>query len=369
MKRRTEEYTRRLDAAGAQWSHATDDVPQHVVCFETPQLEYAHIQKGGLGLIDACARDTLLAEGDDVVTWLQGLVTNDVFALAQPGAGQRTHAVNHIGRTIADIRIAHLMDMLIMDFEPGNLAAGFLKHLRQHIIMEKVRLHDRSSEVARITLIGDDAPQVLDQLADPEDLTRTLRIHHATTGYLGTDVTIQRVEWAGTWGFDIMMERREAHRVWDKLIAQPNAKPVGFDALEVLRKEAGIPRFGSEYDERVIPIEADLNDTINYDKGCYLGQEVIHRLDTRGRPAKMLRAIVPQEDIALASEQILYIDKKKVGVLRSAFHSPKAGRHIGLAYVKRGAYDSDTLLDVLLEDGTRSPARVVPLRDFAHTTH
>ena len=366
MKRRTEEYARRLDAVGAQWSQPSEESPRHVAHFGDPAQEYDHVQQGGLGLVDASARDTLVASGDDVVTWLQGLVTNDVFALAQPGTGQRTHAVNHIGRTIADIRVAHLMDVLIMDFEPGNLLAkGFLKHLRQHVIMEKVRLHDRSQDVGRITLIGHDAPQALDELADPEDPTRTLRVHHATTGYLGADVTIQRVEWAGTWGFDLMMERADAHRVWDRLMTLPEAKPVGFEALELLRKEAGVPRFGQEYDERVIPIEADLNHTIDYDKGCYLGQEVIHRLDTRGRPAKMLRAIVPQQDLPLEAQLALYVQKKKVGNLRSAFRSPKAARAIGLAYVKRGSYDPGTAVEVLLEDGTRASAQVMTLEDFS----
>ena len=365
MNRRTEEYRRRLDAAGAQWFEpkGTDtdatvvDTPI-ITGFDGTEHGYEVVRGQGLAIADRSERDTLVITGKDSVTWLQGLVTNDVFALAEPGSGQRTHGVNHIGRTIADMRVLHLMDMLIVDLEPGNLSNGFLKHLKQHIIMENVQLSDRSAQTCRIALFGKQAPMILEDIGQWEDLPRTLHIYGGTVGELASsDVILQRINWTGEWGFELYVDREDAHRIWDTLIVQ-DAQPIGEQTMELLRMEAGEVRFGVEYTEKTIPIEADLNDTINYDKGCYLGQEIIHRLDTRGTPSKMLRVIVPEDQKAApqTGEQLL-MGGKKIGKVLQSFYSPLMNQVIATGYLKRGAYEPGTNIEIELEQGTVS-ARV-----------
>lgn len=357
MNRRTEEYRRRLDVAGAQWFTNEPYTTTSIASFSDLDTEYNAV-RNGLGIADRSERDTLVITGSDSVTWLQGLVTNDVFALAEEGSGQRTHAVNHIGRTIADMRIVHLMDMLIVDLETGNLSDGFLKHLKQHVIMEDVKLADRSLYTNRIALFGQHAPSKLEALAECRDVPRTLRVYGGTVGTIaGHDVIIQRIPWTGEWGFEIFVDRDAAGEVWDALMSL-DPTPVGAQALEILRQEAGEVRFRVEYNEKTIPIEADLNDTIDYDKGCYLGQEIIHRLDTRGTPAKMLRLVIGQDPkYVMNTKQLIKIGGKKVGVLQNVFHSPKLGQLVGVAYLKRGANDPGTDVEVETPQGL-FPAKV-----------
>lgn len=352
--RRTEEYQRRLEARGAQWSQLTPEskLTPTIARFGPLAFEHQAVRQGQLAIADRSERELMVLSGDDVVTWLQGLVTNDVFALSREGQGQRTHVVNHVGRTITDGCLLHIPELLLWSGEPGTVQAELIGHLRRHIIMEKVALSDRSEATARLALFGQEASELLAQLGELSHDPRTISGHDGTWGQLlGHDVIVQHTPWTGQWGAELIMDREAAHEVWDGLMAAaPGLIPIGEEALELLRLEAGYVRFGVEYDVKVIPIEADLNATISYDKGCYLGQEVIHRLDTRGRPSRMLRQIVPVDQGQwLEVGQAISVEGKKVGELSLVFDSPVVGKRLGVAMIKRGAYDLGA--DVSLEGG------------------
>lgn len=340
--RRTEEYQRRLEARGAQWSTTTTSPTPSVARFGPLAFEHQAVRQGQLAIADRSERELLVLSGDDVVTWLQGLVTNDVFALSREGKGQRTHVVNHVGRTITDGCLLHIPELLLWSGEPGTVQAELMGHLKRHIIMEKVSLSDRSEATSRLALFGQEAAELLAGLAQLSHDPRTLSGHDGTWGELfGHDVIVQHTPWTGQWGVELIVDRAAAHELWDGLIAAaPGLIPIGEDALELLRLEAGYVRFGVEYDVKVIPIEADLNATISYDKGCYLGQEVIHRLDTRGRPSRMLRQIVPSDQGQhLEVGQVIEAEGKKVGELSLVFDSPLTNKRLGVAMIKRGAYE------------------------------
>ena len=308
------------------------------------------MRDGGLGLADRSERSTLVIRGKDTITWLQGLITNDLMTLEKPGSGQRSVAVNQIGRTITDLVLLHIPEMLIVDLEPG-VPEVLLPHLRHHIIMEDVRVEDRSQHTARMMLMGSRSPQLLSDVAFLQH--RVDKLQSAFQGswgeIAGRDVIVQRVPWIGVDAdgdkgepaFDIFCDREDAHLVWDALMgASSMVRPVGHTALEIMRQEAGYVRFGVDFDEKHIPVEADLNDIISYDKGCYLGQEIIHRLDTRGTPAKMLRVVIPDGELPeLELGQPLQTEEgKKVGEVRATFTSPQLDdRKFALAYLKRGA--------------------------------
>ena len=119
------------------------------------------MRDGGLGLADRSERETVVLSGADTIPWLQGLLTNDLMALEAEGSGQRSAAVNHIGRCVADVRLLHIPELLVLDLEPGTVEAGFVAHLKQHVIMEDVPVADRSTTTARLTLLGRQAPALL----------------------------------------------------------------------------------------------------------------------------------------------------------------------------------------------------------------
>lgn len=358
MKLRTEEYQQRLEDAGAQWSpdHATPS------SFGSIDHEWRTVRQGGIGLADRSDRETLVITGLEAVPWLQGLVTNDLFTLAEPGSGLRTHAVNQIGRAIADARVLHIPDMLILDLEPGTLDSGFLVHLQRHIIMEDVTLRDQTEQTGHLGLYGIDAASLLAEVGSFAHNPETLEPLQGTWGELfGIDAVIQSVEMVGEPGFEIMIARQDMAHVYHRLLtAWPAVRPVGALAVEELRMEAGVPKFFADYDTNIIPIEADLNDTINYEKGCYLGQEIIHRLDTQGRPAKFLRVLVPEHEGIFEPKMQLKHGGKRVGVVRDVFFSRSLGRTLLTAYVKRGAYETGTEVTIEGADGALA-ARVEAL--------
>ncbi|MFW6057681.1 MAG: aminomethyltransferase family protein [Persicimonas sp.] len=357
---RTDSFKQRLDAEGAEWtSWRGSEVVRH---FGDPDKEYRAVREGGLGLVDHSWRETLVVTGSDSVQWLQGLVTSDLFALAEEGSGQQTTVVNNVSRLIAEARVLHIPELLVLDLEPGVLDDGLMSHLRRHIITEDVALLDRSEATARLGLFGEDAAALLDELCDTEHQVSSLGQFEGTWGMLGgEEVVIQRVPWSGGPGFDIAAPSEAAAGLWELLLsadaqADNGVEPVGFETLETLRIEAGVPRFGKELTEKRIPLETGLDDAVSFTKGCYLGQEIIARLDTRGTPARLLRTLVLEAGAAPREGSDIEVDERSVGEVISSIWSPQAARPIALGYVKRKHNDIGT--EVYVEG---RPARVEAL--------
>jgi folate-binding protein YgfZ len=343
MIRRTDEFRRRLEDAGAQWSASGV-----VMSFGDGLAEARAVRGGALGLADRSERETLVLTGKDVITWFQSLFTNDVMRLVEEGSGQRTHAVGRLGRVITDARVLHLPELLVVDLEPGSMEAGLRRHIDGHIIMEDVVPADRTAQTGKLELFGRGAGAKLDELASLEHSAASLPSYHGTWGMLGDEeIVVQRLPLKGlVERFLISCDREAMASVWDTLRRGMLVRPIGEQAAELLRLESGSARFMVDYDQETIPLEADLNDTISYDKGCYLGQEIIHRLDTQGTPAKFLRLLVPRADGAqLAAGQKITHGGKEVGELMRAVETTGRGV-VGVAYLKRGAYAEGEVVEV-----------------------
>lgn len=289
--------------------------------------ELETLQRGALCVSDRSARGTVVAVGADVVQLLQGVVTSDVFALAEPGRGQFSTAVNAQGRMVCDLRIAHGPEVLLLDFEPGLVEGGVISHFRANVMMEDAKFIDRSAHTAVLGLFGDEAAALLDELLRIERGVAhpsALQLHHVTWGQIGdVDAVVRRTEL----GFDVLLDAADALHVWELLSETKGARPIGEQALEAVRVERGFPRWGAELDEKIIPLEAGLGDTISFDKGCYVGQEIIARLDTLGTPAKLLRQLALSAAVARGAK--VFDGTKAVGEVRSTVGN------VALAYVKR----------------------------------
>lgn len=338
------EHLEELDAEWGTWRERTI-----VEDFGDPDDEYWAIREEGAGLVDRMERETLVFTGDEAVPWLQGLVTNDLLDLVDEGAGQWSCVTNVNGRMIGDLRLLHIPELLFADLEPGTIDDGVMSHFRQQIIMEDVTLSDRTESTGRVGLFGPQAPSVLAEAASLASDPATLEEFEGTWGRLaGTDVIVQAVSVAGEAGFDISFDREQASGIWRRLSETGGeaVTPVGHDALETLRIEAGVPRFGVETGDEVIPLEANLRHLISFNKGCYLGQEIIARLDTRGTPAKRLRTLVFQGGAAPAVEANVEADGREVGEVVSSTWSPLLEAPIALGYVKRRHYEVGGTVEV-----------------------
>lgn len=360
---RTKEMTSLLNELGAHWMTLADH--EVVAHFGDPEAEYTSIVERGLGLIERGERETLVLSGEDTIPWLQGMITSDLHRLIDEGSGQRTSFVNTTGRFISEARVLHLPQMLLLDLEPNSLeAGGLLSHLRRHIIMEKVTIADRSQQTAKLGLIGTDAAKFLEELTTWSTPPSQLKpFYGAWAEFEGQDLIVQRTLWSELPFFDLICDAQAAPMLITSLQSLAPELPLfGFETFETFRIEAGIPRHGAELHDRVIPLEAAFDDAIAYDKGCYLGQEIIARLDTRGVPAKLLRRVIftgkeiPEKGAAVYGEDG---QGKKIGDVESAIYSPHFKAPVALAFVRRKFNDIGQIVTV---DGQKG--RLEPLLDL-----
>jgi folate-binding protein YgfZ len=320
-----------------------------------PAAERSLAARGGAGLVDLSDRARLVVTGPDRIAWLQGMLTNDIKGLAA-GQGCLAVAVTNKGKLVADMRVLVRPDAVWLELATDR-AAPLLDHLNRHLIMEDCSIEDRSAETALIGLHGPRADEILRKLAPSlPDLTEYAQAEIGIGG--GPAVAIGSHEF-GVPGYELWLTPDRAAAVWETLRAA-GATPMGADACEVLRIEAGIPRFGAELDEDTLPLEAGLERTINYEKGCYVGQEVLARVTYRGHVNRKLAGLWLAGDAPARFGDALTHEDKPAGEVRSSVASPHFGRPIALAYVRRELVTEGAKLK--LADGRETTVTALPFK-------
>lgn len=309
----------------------------------------------GAGLFPLADRGLLEVSGSDRVRWLDGMVSNDVSAL-EPGAersGCYALLLTPQGRIVADLRVLLRPESLWLETDAGAVAR-VVERLERFIVADDVRLSDRSTETARLGLEGPAAEAVLRALGAE---TRLAAGACGEARLAGAEVLVAAYGWSGEPAYQIFCETPAAAAVEAALLEagrECGLVRAGPEVLEILRIEAGVPRFGRELDEDVLPAEARLERAVSRSKGCYTGQEVVARMESRGRVAHLLVGL-RCEDAPPGAGEAIRAGEKRVGEVTSACRSPAAGA-IALAYVRRAHAEPGTELAV----GGRS-ARVAPL--------
>jgi folate-binding protein YgfZ len=294
------------------------------------------------GLLDRSSRGKLAVTGPDAAEYLQGQLTNDVEGL-KPGEGQYAALLDRKGHMQADMRVLRPEpEEVWLDTEPGALAAA-RRHLEMYSIGRDVKVADVTGERAILSLIGPRSVEIAGTAALPEHSCEA-------TAVAGVECLA-----AGTRdGIDLIPAAAEAERLREALLAA-GAVAVSPEAVEILRVEAGVPRFGAEMGTETMPAEAGIvEDVVSFTKGCYIGQETVARLHYKGRPNRHLRGLrlsAPAEP-----GTALRLGEKEVGRLGGAVVSPALGP-IGLAILRREAEPGVEL--AVGEDGVT--ARVVDL--------
>jgi folate-binding protein YgfZ len=285
------------------------------------------------------ARDdhTLLGvSGADRATWLQGLVTNDVLTLA-PGERRYAAYLTPQGRMITDLHVVALPDRLLVEV-PARLAGALRERLDGLIFTEDAQVVDEGTKMAIWGVYGPKATEVARSIL-PDAESR------APNAVMYTDSSF------GVPGLALYLDRSEPLPASLAALTRTN-----LDTLDVVRIEAGTPRFLVDMDEQTIPLEAGIEDrAISFTKGCYVGQEVIVRVTTRGhgRVARKLvrlraddsRVLVPPRSARVVSGD------HDVGVITSAAYSPGQSRAVALGYVKRELAEPGTKVQIVWDDG------------------
>lgn len=317
--------------------------------------EYATVRGGGPGLSDLSARGRIEVSGSEAVQFLNGLVTNDVKALEE-GAWMRAAFPNVQGRLVALARVLRLgPDRFLFDTEAAT-RERVLKTLERFTLAGDFRVKDLTGETVLVTVQGARAAEVL-RAALGADAAATARGRvHAASFADGQELYVIRATHTAEDGFDLMTGAGGAARLWEALAAA-GARPLGQEALEVLRVEAGLPRYGQDMDETNVVLEALADDAVSFTKGCYVGQEIIARIHWRGHVAKQLAGLAfDGRAEVVRDDKVTTADGQAIGRLTSVTFSPTLDRTIALGYVKYDYLAPGTELRV-----AQATARVTPL--------
>jgi folate-binding protein YgfZ len=311
--------------------------------------------RSGVGLFELPGRGLLELRGADRVRWLDGMVTNDVKALAARGAGAGCRALllTAQGRVVADLHLLLREDSLWLEAERADATAA-LARLPRYVVADDVVLVDRSAEFARLALEGGSAPALLEALlgrAPAPDAWAELPL-------ADVPCILAAYALAGGPGFQVLAPAAARAAVRAELCARGAAfglAPLGPETFECLRVEAGVPWPGRELDETVLPDEARLGAAVSTTKGCYTGQEVVARMRSRGRLAHRLVGLRLAGGVLPARGAELRAGGRRVGAVTSAVLSPAAGA-IALAFVRLPHDAPGTRLEV--EGGEATVAEV-----------
>ncbi len=278
----------------------------------------------GAGWLDLSARGRIVARGRDRARLLHAVTSNEVKKMT-PGSGCYAFLLNPQGRIQADLCLFCLDDHFLIDTEP-ELREKVHLHIKRYIIAEQVELEDVTAGTAAIGLEGPGAAEILAQLGAP---AAGAGYTHAAWG----DATVAAVTLTGQLGVRIFCAAEKAAAMVYQLEAA-GAVAASVEDARLVRIENGKPRYGDDIRETSLPQETQQMHAVSFDKGCYLGQEIVERIRAQGRVnKKLMRVVLGGGEVPAAGTKTM-VDGAEAEIT-SAVLSPASGEVVALAYVRQ----------------------------------
>lgn len=319
----------------------------------------------GIGLFAMDDRGLLEVRGSDRIRWLDGMLTADVKALEKRGEGAGAPALflTHRGAIVADFHVGRLGDALLLECKRSEIPR-IRAALEKRIIADDVVLEDRSPRHAVLGVEGARADVVVERAlgsglvsggeaapaGNPAAVAGPGPERWVAGTIAGAPVLIAGFGWSGERAQQIRVEPTACAAVRAALFAAAGELGVecveGDEALlELLRIEAGIPALGAELDDEVLPPEARLERAIAINKGCYVGQEIVARLRSRGQVNHLLVGLRRDGEEPFVVGTVLSVAGRATGEITSTALSPAEGA-IALAFVRREHAEPGTLVEL-----------------------
>ncbi|MCZ6799688.1 MAG: aminomethyltransferase family protein [Nitrospirae bacterium] len=324
-----------------EWS-----MPAH---YGDAQEEHLNVRKE-VGIADLSHRGTLVVTGDDRVTWLQSIISNDILPL-QSGQGRYSSFMSHKGKILSYFRVYVLEDHLLVE-DVGEVGDATFQTFRKFLLYgTKAKMKSRLDSWGILLVSGPSAGALIQA---------TLDIDAPTLEVLGTKTTlmdehtivVSRTEETGETDFEIFAPHAILPNLWDRLTEKGQSmgiKPFGTTARESLRIEAGLPQLGPDLNESIVPPEANLEGkAFSLTKGCYPGQEVVARMDTYGSVKRRLVGLVVEgtENQLPEAGAKIFSGEREVGWISSSAFSPTIKKRLALGFPLRDFTKPDTELTV-----------------------
>ena len=320
-----------------------------------------HTVRNSVGIADVSYRGRYGLTGEDRAKFLHRIISNDVESLS---TGQGTYAtlLTNRGKIIADMNVYVLEDMIGID-TAAETTDGLFNELDKYMIADDVEIADLTADTGAIAVHGPKSSDLVQSVLGISELAnlpeRHHRFHEAGTLFNNAVVCV-RTDTTGETGYTLYTAAEGLESLWERLVsegAQFNVQPVGWNALESLRIEAGVPRYGTELTDSVIPLEAELEYAIDFEKGCYIGQEIVARMKYRGHPNRLLRGIEINGDPKtpecpeIYQDAPVYSSDKEVGWITSFTFAPTLGKPIAMAYVRMAVTEAGSRVQIQTSEG------------------
>jgi aminomethyltransferase len=320
-----------------------------------------HVLLQGCALLDLSWQAKLVLAGEDRVRWLNGMVTNNVRDLAT-GHGVYSFVLSAQGRIQGDLVAYNRGDYLLVttDREQAPTIADIFD---RYIIMDDVEVADISDKLAAIGVVGPIAKSRQILAAAGLDVSQLEPGQVIDAVWRGVGVSVARSAQPQMDGFEIWFASENMDAIWDTLVSA-GLTPVGSDALELYRIVRGIPRFGVDLRERDLPQETGQQHALNFAKGCYIGQEIVERIRSRGNVHRMFTGFEvqgPPVELPAPGTKVRANDKD-VGEITSAARIPfpSGERTLALGYARREAAPPGATVQI----GEQSAAvRILPFSE------
>jgi len=286
----------------------------------------------GCGVYDLGFWVKISLTGGDRVRWLNGMVTNNIRDLAE-GHGVYAFLLNPQGRILGDIYAYNRVDSITVDTDCGQVEK-ILATFDHFIIMDDVEVKDLTAEITGVGIGGPKSHDVLTAAGFTVGPMQALQTQ--TVSWQGIDYTIVRDEDERKLGYEIWVSPDDVRAVWDAL-REAGAIAVGSEALELHRVVSGIPRYGVDIRERDLPQETEQARALNFNKGCYVGQEIVERIRSRGAVHRKFSGFLIEGSPQIASGTKIVAAEKEVGEITSVASVRIAGQDktILLGYIRR----------------------------------
>ena len=301
--------------------------------FSDSQAELAAM-RSGCGVYDLGFRAKLSLTGGDRVRWLNGMVTNNVRDLAT-GHGVYAFLLNPQGHILGDLYAFNRGESILIDTDRAQVEK-MLATFDHYIIMDDVEIKDLSEEITALGLSGPKSRDVLRKAGVEIPELSPLQLHevkcNCDCGCL--NCTVVRVDEPAGDCYEIRLAPQFVRPLWDALV-KAGATPTGSEALEQHRILLGIPRYGVDIRERDLPQETEQARALNFNKGCYIGQEIVERIRSRGAVHRKFSGFLADAPVTAGSK--IVAGEKEVGEITSAtaIRLANQDRHVALGYIRR----------------------------------
>lgn len=292
------------------------EIPSH---YGNPDQEYWHLRKD-VALRDVSFFGKMKITGKDAQTFLHRMVSNDIKSLT-PGHGTYALFLDIKGHIQGDFKIYAFPDYLLMVLQ-HYVRERVVKGLDRYIISEQVTFADVTNELAMFQILGPKAEEFLKS----KGIDLPLPIYGVQSSrVMGVDMNTIRL---GA-GFALLVSAGDSERILNEL----DAAPVGMRAFDIYRIEQGYSLLGKDVEDTNFPQEGRMEAALNFQKGCYLGQEVMARIDAQGHVNRFLMGLISERPLQPGEK--LFNGEKEIGKVTSAGLSPMFQKPVALGYVRR----------------------------------